>query len=148
MSARLCCTCHVGGLLLGIEIDRVQEVLRHQTVTPVPLAGHGVSGLLNLRGRIVTVVDVRELLGLPPRTGHEDAVHVVIRTDAEVASLVVDAAGDVVDVGVGVIDQVPPTVDRRLRSYLSGAFQLDGTLLLLLETDRVTAALVGSGASL
>ncbi len=143
LSGRLCCTCHVGGLRLGVDVDRVQEVLRRQIVTPVPLAGRGVSGLLNLRGQIVTVVDVRGLLGLAGRDAGEEGVHVIVRADAELTSLVVDAVGDVVGVSAGDVERVPPTVDRNLRSYLSGALQLDSGLLLLLDTDRVASVVGG-----
>jgi purine-binding chemotaxis protein CheW len=139
VTTRSCCTCDVDGLLIGIDVDEVQEVLRHQTVTAVPLTDPSVAGLLNLRGQIVTVIDARRRLGLPDRSDDRSPAHVILHSDGETVSLVIDSEGDVVDVSDRDIDPVPPTVNPVLRGFLRGAYQLDGALLLVLDTDRVVS---------
>jgi purine-binding chemotaxis protein CheW len=129
----------VGGLLLGVEIEHVQEVLLGQEVTPVPLADDAVVGLLNLRGRLAAAVELRHRLGLPPRAPGDVPVHVVIRNDGEPVSLVVDREGEVVEVDDRTAEPVPETVSPTIRAFLTEAHQLDGPLLLVLDPDRAIA---------
>jgi purine-binding chemotaxis protein CheW len=129
----------VDGLLLGVEIEHVQEVLRGQDVTPVPLADGSVAGLLNLRGRLAAAVDLRHRLGLAPRAPGVVPVHVVIRSHGEPVSLVVDLEGEVVEVDERSAEPVPETVAPTIRAFLTAAHQLDGALLLVLDADRAIA---------
>jgi purine-binding chemotaxis protein CheW len=135
----LLATFRVGDLLLGVPVDAVEEVVDVETVTRVPLAAAEVSGLINLRGRIVVAVDVRESLGLPPRPGGRSRVHVVLTADGEPASLGVDEMGDVVPLPDAAREDVPETVAPALRRLVTGAFQLESSLLLVLDPDLVLA---------
>lgn len=130
------CIVHVDALLLGIEVLEVQEVLRAQPMTRVPLAGGGVRGLINLRGHIVTAVDLRERLGLPPRPGGQASMNVVIRTPEGPVSLLVDGIGDVLDIPEADREPVPATVAPATRALVSGVYKLPGHLLLALDTAR------------
>ena len=138
MAERQLCTFRIGELLVGIDVGRVQEVLADPEVTPVPLAGATVAGLLNLRGQILTVVDGRARLGLelgdvPGRT------HVILHEKGETVSLVVDADDEVVEIDDGALEEVPTTVSETIRACALGAHELDGDLLVVLDVDAVLA---------
>jgi purine-binding chemotaxis protein CheW len=133
----------VDGLLLGVEIEQVQEVLLGQNVTPVPLADGAVVGLLNLRGRLAAVIDLRHRLGLPPRGPGDAPVHFVIHSDGEPVSLIVDREGEVVEVDDRSAEPVPETVSPTIRAFLTEAHQLDGPLLLVLHADRAITLSAG-----
>jgi purine-binding chemotaxis protein CheW len=135
----LFCTFRLGDLLIGIDVRRVQEVLKHDQMTPVPLAPPEVRGLINLRGQIVTAVDLRLQLGLP--AAGDLAASVVIRAGEETFSLLVDAVGDVVAPPEGDFEPVPAGVPKRVCQVVLGAFKLSGGLLLVLDVDRVVARL-------
>lgn len=122
--------------LYGVEVAHVQEVLRAQHLTRVPRAHPAVAGLLNLRGQVVTAVELRERLGLPARAGGEKAILVVVRLGGEVVSLLVDAIGDVVDVADDAFEMPPDTLDGAVRELIRGAYKLDGRLLLALDVAR------------
>ena len=140
MSTRSYCTFHLDRLLVGIAVDRVEEVRRDQSITPVPLADRDVAGLLNLRGQIVTAIDGRRRLGLPARTGGSTPTFVVIRSGGEAVSLLVDSAGEVVDVDDYRLEQVPETVGSCIRALALGTYQLEGNdLLLVLDPDLTLA---------
>jgi purine-binding chemotaxis protein CheW len=131
------CSFTVGELLLGIEVERVREILTDQQVTPVPLATSSVLGLLNVRGELMTVVDARRRLGLNERARGEPVAHVIVLTGGEALSLVVDAENEVVDVEPATAQNVPETVRSEVRTLLSEIYELaDGTLLLALDPDR------------
>jgi len=135
-SARRFCTFSLAGRTFGIEVDRVQEVLKLQEMTPVPLASGTVAGLLNLRGRIVTALDLRKRLDLPPRPAGLSAMNVIVRCDGEIVSLLVDDIGDVVEAGQESFEPPPATLRGRARDLILGAHKLDSGLLLVLDTDR------------
>lgn len=140
------CTFVLDGHLFGIPVDTVQEVLREQALTPVPLAAPEVVGLVNLRGQIVTTLDLRRRLLLPPRPDPERPVCVVVRTvDGGAVSLVVDRIGDVIEPRAGSVEPPPETLDPAVRGLVAGVCKLDGRLLLLLDTERAVA--VGGAAA-
>lgn len=144
------CTVHLGELRLGIEVVQVQEVIRPQPMTRVPLAGHGVRGLINLRGHIVTAVDLRERFGLPPFGDGCQSMNVVVRTAGGSVSLLVDRIGDVLEVRTMDREPVPATVPLATRELLTGVYQLSGGLLLVLGIGRtldLTPAAVVEAAS-
>ena len=136
MSTRRICAFHVGELLLGVDVELVQEVLGDALMTRVPLAGPSVSGVLNLRGQIVAAIDARQRLGLPPRHPDDGRTNIVIRTEHESVSLVVDAEGEVVDLADSDVEQLPENVSERIRSLVTGACRVDDDLLLLLDAER------------
>lgn len=130
------CTFHVGELFLGIAVVQVQEVIRGQQMTRVPLAGRAVRGLINLRGQIVTAVDLRERLGLPPLADGRVPMNVVVRTEDGPVSLLVDDIGDVLETAEEQYEAVPDTLAPAARALLLGVYKLPGRLLLVLDTSR------------
>jgi len=137
--SRQFCTFRLDGHFLGVEVERVQEVIRYQEMTPVPLAAAAVSGLINLRGQIVTAVDLRQCLGMPPRPEGKLPMNVVVRANERAVSLLVDEIGDVLDVPADAFEQSPTTLDKVDRSLFTGVYKLDDKLLLVLDTDKAVA---------
>ena len=130
------CTFLVDGLNLGIDVTRVQEVIRHQDMTPVPLAPGVVGGLINLRGQIVTALDLRRRLGAPARGEGELPMNVVIRHEEGVVSFLVDEIGDVLDVDDATFEPPPETLGAASKALVKGVYKLEEQLLLLLDTER------------
>jgi purine-binding chemotaxis protein CheW len=129
------CTFVVDGLLFGVSVYKVQEVLRHREMSPVPRAPQAVSGLINLRGQIVAAVDLRARLGLPPRPEGDLPANVVVHSRGEVVSLLVDDIGDVLD-PAGLPVEVPPAnLPACVRDVVSGVVLLSDSVLLLLDPD-------------
>ena len=132
------CTFLLEKLLFGVQVDRVQEVLRPQPITRVPMAPAGASGLLNLRGQIVTAIDLRSRLDLPRAEDEDALMNVVIRTGVDsVVSLQVDSIDEIVTVNESTFERAPDTLDRKVRQLITGAYKLDTTLLLCLDVDKV-----------
>jgi purine-binding chemotaxis protein CheW len=127
------CTFVLDGVLFGIDVRFVQEVLRLQEMTPVPLASEVVSGLINLRGHIVTALDLRKRLALAPRPATLEPVNVVVRHGDSTVSLLVDDIGDVVDVEPRTFEAPPATLDARIKAVVRGVYKLKGELLLLMD---------------
>jgi purine-binding chemotaxis protein CheW len=130
------CTFFVHGLFFGVEVSRVQEVIRYQQLTRVPLTSSIIAGLMNLRGQIVTAIDLRTRLGLPTREGEELPLNVVIRTSEGAMSLLVDQIGDVIEVDQSSFELPPQTLMGEARDLIRGAYKLEGRLLLVLDTAR------------
>jgi purine-binding chemotaxis protein CheW len=124
------------GDLFGVEVEHVQEVLRSQGITRVPLAPPAVAGLINLRGQVVTAIELRERLGRSPRPEGQEAVVIVVRLHGEAVSLLVDSIADVVDVNVRDFEAPPDTLDGAGRELIRGAYKLSGQLLLALDVNR------------
>jgi purine-binding chemotaxis protein CheW len=133
-------TFRLDGDLYGIEVEHVQEVLRSQQLTRVPLAPTAVAGLINLRGQVVTAIELRERLGRPARPAGTDAVVIVVRLHGEAVSLLVDSIADVVDVDVADFEAPPDTLEGQARDLIRGAFKLDGQLLLALDVQKAVSA--------
>ena len=133
-------------LYLGVEVLKVQELIRFQEMTRVPLASDVVRGLINLRGQIVTAIDLRRQFGMAPLEPGRDPMNVVVRTEEGAVSLLVDEIGDVVDVDEQQFERAPDTLRGRARELVTGVYKLDGRLLLVLDvlqavaTDRQGAA--------
>jgi purine-binding chemotaxis protein CheW len=130
------CTFYLGPLFLGVEVERIQEVIRWQRMTRVPLASHDVSGLINLRGRIVTAVDLRHRLGMEDRPADQQPMNVVVRTEDGAVSLLVDEIGDVLETTEESFERVPETLSAEARSLIRGVHKLKGRLLLVLDADQ------------
>ncbi len=137
MSTRQYCTFHVADLFVGIDVQQVQEVLRQQPMTAVPLAPATVSGLINLRGQIVTAINLRTRLGLGAADAGLPMANVVIRDRDAAVSLLVDRIGDVLEVDDALCEAAPSTVNDEFRSLLLGAYKLPGQMLLVLDHQRV-----------
>jgi purine-binding chemotaxis protein CheW len=125
---------------LGVDVLDVQEVLRGQSLTRVPLASNVVEGLINLRGQIVPALDMRRMLHLEPRATDDLPVSVVVRSSHGAISLQVDEIDDVIEVDPGTFESTPSNVDAGMRTLFSGVHKLNGRLLLVLDTQRAVAA--------
>jgi purine-binding chemotaxis protein CheW len=130
------CTFFVNGLFFGVEVLKVQEVIRFQDMTRVPLTTANIQGLINLRGQIVTAIDLRHRLELPPRASGELPMNVVIRSDDGAVSLLVDEIGDVVEINDDVHERPPETLRGVARELILGVYKLKERLLLILDTER------------
>ena len=133
-------TFRVAGHYFGLPVEEVQEVLRPQQMTPVPLAPPVVEGLINLRGQIVTALDLRTRLGLPTRPAGETAMNLVVKSDHSApVSLLVDSVGDVLPLEHTNLEETPENVNAVTRALLAGVYKLDGELLLLLDRAKALA---------
>lgn len=131
-------TFYVGELFFGVDVLRVQEVLRFQQMTRVPKAPEVIEGLINLRGQIVTAIDMRGRLSLPQRNGNSTPMNMVVRTEDGAVSLLVDEIGDVVDVDAATYEPPPENLDPAARELIHGVFKLNDRLLLVLDAARAT----------
>ncbi|HEV2968340.1 MAG TPA: chemotaxis protein CheW [Pirellulales bacterium] len=129
------CTFFLDDLFFGVEVQKVQEVIRYQQMTRVPLAPPEVSGMINLRGQIVTAIDLRRRLGLCDRLGERLPMNVVVRGDDGAVSLLVDEIGDVQEVEEDRFEQPPETLKGIGRELIRGVYKLNGQLLLVLDTE-------------
>ncbi|MDO9709639.1 chemotaxis protein CheW [Paracraurococcus sp. LOR1-02] len=131
-------TLTVAGQLCGVPVLAVRDVLGVQAITRIPLAPPEVAGSLNLRGRIVTAIDLRRRLGLPPReTG--GAMSVVVERDGELYSLLVDEMGEVLPLARAERAPNPPTLDPLWREVSRGVHRMGDRLLILLDVEQVLA---------
>jgi purine-binding chemotaxis protein CheW len=130
-------TFSTGGQSFGVPIARVQEVFRPARITRVPLAGAQIAGVLNLRGRIVTAIDMRNRLDLRERKDDLAPMAIGIESRGESFGLLVDALGEVLRLADPDIEANPVNLDRKLAGVSAGVHRLDGQLLVVLDVDRV-----------
>lgn len=129
-------TFNLGSLFLGVDVLEVQEVIRFQQMTRVPTAPSMVEGLINLRGQIITAIDLRRRLKLNDRPDGQLPMNVVVRTDDGALSFLVDEIGDVLEVEDDRFERVPETVTGMIRELISGVYKVEGRLLLVLDTEK------------
>jgi purine-binding chemotaxis protein CheW len=127
----------IGGQLFGIPVLQVQDVLGPQRITRIPLAPPEVAGSLNLRGRIVTAIDIRTRLGLPELEDGKKRMSVVVDHGGELYSLMVDSVGEVLSLSEASFERNPATLDQRWREVSAGIYRLDSTLLVVLDVARL-----------
>jgi purine-binding chemotaxis protein CheW len=125
------------GQMFGLPIERVQDVFKPSRITRVPLAGSEIAGVLNLRGRIVTAIDLRNRLGLEKRQDEQPAMAIGIESGPESFGLLVDSVGEVLKLPDEDCEPNPINLDRKLARVCAGVFRLDGSLLVVLDIDRV-----------
>lgn len=130
-------TMRVGAQMVGLPVLSVQDILAQQRLTRIPLAPPEVAGSLNLRGRIVTAIDMRKRLGLDPRPDDEPSMYVVVDYQGELYSLIIDAIGDVLSLPDDRFERTPATLDPTWLSVSTGVFRLDEELLVVLEVARI-----------
>ena len=130
-------TVMIGGQLFGLPISRVQDVFMPDRLTHVPLAPPEIAGVLNLRGRIVTTVDMRRRLGLPPRSDNKPSMAVGIDLRGESYGLLIDTVGEVMRLGEATREPNPVNLDPRLARVSGGVHRLDGQLMVILDVDYV-----------
>jgi purine-binding chemotaxis protein CheW len=125
------------GQMFGLPIERVQDVFKPANITRVPLAGPEIGGVLNLRGRIVTTINLARRLGLESRVQGSVPMAIGIESGAESFGLLVDVVGEVLKLPEGDREANPINLDRKLARVSDGVFRLDGHLLIILDIDRV-----------
>jgi len=130
------CTFFLGDLFLGVEVAHVQEVVRFQEMTRVPLAPEEVKGLINLRGQIVVAIDLRRRLGISPLEEGKLSSNVLLKTKDGTVSLMVDEIGDVIEVTEDLYEPAPETLVGIVRSLAQGVYKLEKRLLLVLDTEK------------
>lgn len=131
------CTLTVGELFLGIDVEQIREVLRGTSFTPVPMADPAIRGLINLRGQIVTAIDLRRRMGIADADPDATTSTMVIGTAEEPLALVVDSVGDVVEVDQASFEPPPKTLKGEARRVIEGAHKLEKELLLILNLATV-----------
>ena len=137
MNSLQICTFYLDDLYLGIEVTVVQEIVRFHKMTPVPLASPVISGLMNLRGQILTVIDLRKRFGLPAVSENKSSMNVIVNTDGKPVSLLVDEIGDVIIMNPDCFEKPPDTLTGPAKDFFLGAYMLSEKLLLLLDIDKV-----------
>jgi purine-binding chemotaxis protein CheW len=130
-------TMYIEGQLFGIQVLTVQDVLGAQKITRIPLAPREVAGSLNLRGRIVTAIDVRLRLGLGNQTGDSKGMSVVVDMGGELYSLMVDQVGEVLSLPTAKFERNPPTLDPQWREFSAGIYRLEDKLLVVLDVAKL-----------
>ena len=138
-TTRSLCTFWLAGQCYGVDVLDVQEVLMVNELTRVPCAPDIVEGLMNLRGLILTAIDLRRRMQLPERAKDSVAASIVVRAEDGPVSLLVDKIGDVVEIGPETFEPAPDAASGSARELVIGAYKLDGVLLLELDTKRVIA---------
>jgi purine-binding chemotaxis protein CheW len=143
------CTFYLGKLLFGVQLEKVQEVIRYLEITQIPLAPRVVSGLMNLRGQIVMGIDLRRRLEMADRAEETHPMNVVIRSSDGAVSLLVDEIGDVVEVTEESFERPPETLQGKVREVILGVHKLEKQLMHVLDTEKAceTADAVSSGAA-
>lgn len=137
-------TVRIAKQLMGIAVLDVQDVLSAQKITPVPLAPDWIAGVLNLRGRIVTAIDLRRRLGLPCETPVSELMSVVVESKGEPYSLVIEEIGDVISVDQGQFDQNPVTLSPQWSAVSQGVYRLDNELMIVLDVEQIFLSDVSS----
>ena len=131
------CTFFLNGFFFGVEVLKVQEIIRYQQMTMVPLAPDMIEGLINLRGQIVTAIDLRRRMNFEARAvSAELPMNVVVRTVEGAVSLLVDEMGDVIEVDQASFEPSPATLRGVARDMIRGVYKLKDRLLLILDTER------------
>tara|TARA_R100000900_G_scaffold138705_1_gene117920 strand:- start:532 stop:1047 length:516 start_codon:yes stop_codon:yes gene_type:complete len=130
-------TVMIGDQLFGISVPMVQDVFMPESVTPVPMAMPEVAGVLNMRGRIVTAIDMRRRLDLPPRTDGKNGLAVGVEYRGESYGLVIDSVGEVLRVSDSSLERNPSNLDPRWRSISMGVQQLKDRLMVLIDVEKV-----------
>ncbi len=136
-------TFRVGEQLFGVPVLKVRDILHLENIAFIPLAPPHITGSINLRGHIVTVIDVRVCLGLPPAADDDDDAHkedpigVTVEYGAELYNLLVDSIGDVLSVSVNQKEPIPNTLEAEWRKFATCIYPLEGELLVILEPDQL-----------
>ena len=134
---RTFCTVRVADLLLGLDVAHVQEIVRDQKVHPLPRAPKDVRGLINLRGRVLTVIDLRERFGKAPREQGDEEAMVVTSSEVGTVALRVDAVEEVKSIATETLETPPGSFQGHSRALVGGVFKLEDTLLLELDVAKV-----------
>jgi purine-binding chemotaxis protein CheW len=137
-------TVHIGGQPFGVEVSEIREVFSPQAITAVPRAPDGIAGLLNLRGRIVTMVESRTRLGLSARDADEPAMALGLEEGSDLYGVLVDFVGEVLRLDQAALEAAPGHLDPRWRALIRGVYRLEDQLLAILDVR----ALIGRRAAM
>ena len=130
------CTFYLDDLFFGVAVETVQEVFRYHEMTHIPLAPPEIRGLINLRGQVITAIDLRQRLSISKLAEDKLPMNVVVRTGESVVSLLVDAIGDVLEVSEENYERPPETIPEEVRKLVRGIYKLEGKLLLILDAEK------------
>ena len=145
METRQYCTFYLGKRFFGIDVLDVQEVLLGQVATKVPGAGREICGLINLRGQIVTAIDLRERLGFAGGTSEGGSgYNIIVRCEGGFSSFLVDEIGDVIEVEVGSMHPLPESLPSQAREACRGVVQLANQLMIVLDTVAASETLANA----
>jgi len=133
-------TMKIDNQLFGVPILQVQDIVEPRLITPVPLAPSTIAGVMNLRGRIVTVINLRQCLGLPDKPEHDRWMGITVEYKGDLYTLLVDEIGDVCDSRRKEFEAPPATLNENVRQLCTGIFRRQGDLLVVLDVDRVLDA--------
>ena len=134
---RKICTFYIENHFFGIDVDQVQEVIRYHEMTIVPLADKTISGLINLRGQIVTTIDMRKRLDFPIMMENQKPTNIIVRTDDGAVSLLVDDIGDVIDIFANNFELPPENLEGEIRQVLKEVCKNENKLLLILDIAKI-----------
>ncbi len=140
-------TIMLAGQLLGIPVLSVHDVLNAQQITKIPLSPNWVAGVLNLRGKIVTAIDLRSRMGLPPLESEKKSMSVVVEHRGEPYSLQIDTVGEVLSLDDQLFERNPVTLDPVWREVSLGIYRLDNQLLAVLDVDKLLEIESSNGAA-
>lgn len=132
-------TLTLAGQLCGVPVLGVRDILAAQTITRIPLAPPEIAGSLNLRGRIVTAIDLRRRLGLPPAPADQPRMSVVAEQGGELYALLVDQVSEVLSLPVAACERNPPTLAPGWAAHSAGIYRLQNRLLVVLDVARLLA---------
>jgi len=130
-----CCTFNVNGLLFGIDVLRVREIVDSQVLTEVPLSCPEISGLLNLRGEIVTSINLNKRFPVEDEAESDSNMHIVVITEEDPISLVVDDVGEVIEIDPNQVEEVPDTIESEVSKLVSSVYKLEDQLMLILDIE-------------
>ena len=130
------CGFKIGGGFYAVPVLEVQEVVKPQTLTKVPLAPSYIDGLINLRGQVVTAINLRKLFHIQGEHPAE-FMNIIVRNEDSLYSLVVDEIMDVMDVEIKTFEETPDTLDPEIKRYIKGVYKLEGKLLVLLSLEKL-----------
>lgn len=126
------------GQLFGVQVDTIEDILMPQKITPIPLAPPEIKGVLNLRGRIVTAINLRVLLGLPFKEDNENSYrHVVVSYGSELYSLIIDSVSEVLNISPKQIERNPGNLSAQWKEVCAGVCSLEKELMVILDVDRI-----------
>jgi purine-binding chemotaxis protein CheW len=131
------CTFYINDHLFGIEVDRIQEVIKNHQMTPVPLAPSFVGGLINLRGQIVMAIDLKDKMNLAKTLGYTSQMNIVLRHGDSLISLLVDSVGDVISVSPEQIESEQHHLPQEISKLITGICKTENALLMVLDPEQL-----------
>lgn len=141
MSEKEFVTFRIGGQQFGVSVSDIQDVFSPANMTPVPKSRQEIAGILNLRGRIVTAIDARARLGLPPRpTTGPQPLAIGVERGGEYFGLIIDEIGDVLRIDERDCEENPVNLDQAWTAVSRGVYRLEKNLLIIMDIDKMLAS--------